>query len=509
MKRYYPILLAALMYAGVSCQRGDSAPQPDTSKEVEIEISTAPQQSKSTRAPLDGQDKDTGDAKERIVNTLDLLVFSAGDEFLYRREAVKLSSDENTFRALLVESEETLTVHLFANCQALLRTWEAGGTRTGLSWETVHGQLADAQPERLVNSGDFQPLPMWGTLKDKISSTSSPTKWGPVSMLRSVASIDLFVEQNTKTADFVLTDLFAYFAANKGFVGAIEKSSATPPKQYLVPADMATSLNAVEGTRMQATGKKQYTVVENSETLTYDGIAYQMYIYENEYLNTSNGDAKRPTRAIVAGYYKQTGDPADWEKSYYPVDLVYDNGQYRPVIRNWKYEFKVTAVNGPGYPSLEEAARGATSDLNVNIISWNKDDVQIGVKGHYYVTMESKEVYLWRYRDDFKKLNLSYEVKDDDPAQFTIHFKDDSNGDETAVTNGIENDWFRVVMNQTPGTGGGTVEFTVTALQDYDKDHCEEFVKVKFRDLEFTVYITQLDSSEEDWDDGGDIPTDL
>jgi hypothetical protein len=212
----------------------------------------------------------------------------------------------------------------------------------------------------------------------------------------------------------------------------------------------------------------------------------------------------------MAGYYKQTGDREDWVKSYYPIDIVFSTGAYHPVIRNWKYEFKVNAVNGPGVGSLEEAATAVNTDLNLDIIYWNKEDVEIGVTGKYYVTMERKKSILWRDAHSTDQLGLTYryydEVTDND---FEIHFLNADNGTQEAITEGIQNEYFKVIMTQVAGTGSGSVTFDIEALQDYDADHSEETVVVSYRNLEFQITIVQVDSSEEDWNNGGTIPGEL
>jgi hypothetical protein len=541
MKRFYPILLVATMFVGVSCQIEEASREqrPSGSKAVEIQISTS-SQSGTTRVPLDGEETEFGNADENSVSTLDVLVFNAADQYLYRRAAYRLSSGTNNFRVLMEPADGLLTVHLFANCRDILTAWEAdaGIIRDDQPWATIHKQLIDRNPARLVNQTAYQYLPMHGSLTgQRFDPEASPSQWGPVEMRRAVASTDVYIEQNAKTADFQLTDLFAYYAADQGFLGSIAIDESADPVQYQTPQDltdgpkgMRTSLNAVEKAEgiapvMHANRVRRYVVGEDTSGETvYEAIDYQMYFYDNPYVSTVGqvaGEPKRPTRIIIGGKYKTSAEPlpnGTWEKFYYPVDLVYATGKYRPVIRNWKYEFKITGVTGPGYPTLDEAAKGATGHLNVDIVEWNKDDVQVGVKGHYYVTMKNKEVYLTRYRDDMRTMNLTYAVEDDNPADFVMNFLNASNGTQVTTpsaslpagaTAEIRNDCFQVVMKQTPGTGGGALLFEVTALRAYDPDHCKDVLVVEFRDLKFTLDIMQLNESDLDWEDGGEYPKDL
>ena len=475
-----------------SCSKKDALPDREYSKEVVISISTSG--GGKTRTPV----PDPGHENESIIAELDLLVFGSDGQYLYRREAVKLSSGFNNYRAMLVESTDVLTVHLLANCRTILQQWENAGV--GSTWEQIHAQLTDTAPWRIVNSGNFQPLPMWGTVTGSLSPTSAPTQWGTVQLLRSVASLDLYVEQNARTANFILSDIYAYYAPDKGYLGAREVVPATNPKQFMIPSDMTSSLTNVPGKQLHATEVSNYTFNNGNN---YKGIAYQLYLCENDALQTGN-NSKRPTRLIMAGFYKQTGPPDNWQKSYYPIDIVYSDGSYRPIIRNWKYEFKVTAVNGAGSGSLEEAAEAAGTDLNVDVIPWNNENVEIGVKGHYYVSMMRKYALLERPQGSSDNLLLTYRILDDGPADFIIYFRDEANGAQIALSDGIQNDYFKVTMIQTPNSDGGTVAFEITALQDYTAGHGREYLEVKFRDLIFEITITQVNESDNDWDFGGD-----
>ncbi len=490
----YCIIAFATLYACGKERAGEPNPT-GKQKEIEIVLSTAPVQ--TSRAPLDGIGMDEGNHNENRVETLDLLVFGSDGGFLYSREATALtpSGSEHTFRTLLQEAEDTLTVHLLANCRTLVRTWEAEIDRTGLRWESVHGQLIDTQPERLVNSASFEPLPMWGTIRGTISGSYTPKRWGPVQMLRSVASVDLFVARTSATAGFELSDLFVCFAADRGAVGA-RGNGATDPVRYVLPVGMSSSLHAVEGSRMQATGIASY----NTDQGAYDGIAYQMYVYEN-YFTTTSDESARPMRAVVAGIY-------DGQKSYYPIDFLVEDGVYRPIIRNWKYEFRVTSVAGPGYATLEEAARGVVADINVEVIAWNKEDVTMGVQGLYYASMPGKEVVLQRTAGSSGRLKLTYTVRDGGSEQFSVDFTGAENGTQQAIPDGIRNDFFSVVMIQTSdGAGNGTVVFEITALQDNTAvAERTDSVTVTFRELFFTLSIRQLDGASDGWEDGGEWP---
>ncbi len=515
ISHYFALCTIFVLATAVSCtpnEAGGTQPRAGV-EEIEIEISTGPRG--STRAPLDGMDIDEGNANESLIETLDLLVFGADGYYLYRSEGTAISTNGGitTFIARFQQTDEELTIHILANSRGQMLEWEnaldaASTDPTTLDWPGVHAQLVDTNPARLINSADFTPLPMWGTLENKtLSKTLSPTPWGPVQMLRSVASADLYVARTAATADFELSDLFVYYAPSEGYLGAIEEGNGSDPAQYKVPSTMTSSLDAVEAEgRMRATGIATYAVGEGADAAQYDGIAYQTYVYDNPWVATGDDNA-RPTRLIVAGYYKGSE-----VKSYYPVDITDTDGTYRPLIRNWKYEFRVRSVSGAGYDNLDEAAQSAVTDINMEIIEWNKGDEAIGVDGGmYYMTRSSDEAILQRQAGSTRTVTLTYNVKDGRPVtgdDFSLAWA--GGPDTPPATTFVENDYFTVDMVITPDPdveGTGTVTLLFTAKQDNDElEERMDEVEVSFRDLLFTIDVRQLDGASDGWDDGGEIP---
>lgn len=493
MRKIY-ILLLVISFLGFSCSDNEVRNVPG-SGEREVEIQLAFTKQGATRTPV----PDSGTAAEREIKELDLLVFnSTTGKFEYTREAYKLNSGD--FRATLEEGDETLKVYFLANCRTQINakksTWVAGASE----WADLCADLIDTNPARLVSSAIPQPvvLPMCGEYSGKVSTTQI-NKWGPILMLRSVASVDLYVENNTKNSDFELKALYVYYAPDMGYLPALEDGK--DPKNYTkyeAPSAMKTSLtDELRASRIGTTAL--------SDGKNYSSIANQMYLYDNDVTESTISADKKFSRVIMEGYYKQ-GAIAEGSKvkSYYPIDFAYSDGKFRPIIRNWKYEFKVSGVNGPGYGSLEEAAKNYPIDLDVEVIDWNREEGEIGVSGHYYVSMARKEAIVAREANSTDEIGMTYNIEDLVPGnEFTLEFKDNSNGTALDITNGIENDYFKVELIH--DTDNSTATLKVTALQNYTAGHNKDVVIVKFRNLKFEVSITQLNSNKEDWEDGGEM----
>ncbi|MCD8165352.1 MAG: hypothetical protein LUE93_04030 [Bacteroides sp.] len=254
MKTTYPLLLAILMTGIASCTRSDeNVSVPRNEQEVELTILTFTQ---STRASV----PDPGVAKERQIDELDLLIFK-DNKYQYSRQAFKVSG--NTYKANLKVDNAILTAQIFANCRTQLTQWEEAAIQEDKTWETVQTELIDLNPDRLV-SDQGKILPMWGETSGTVSETQV-SGWSSVLMLRSVASVDAYIERNTETEKFILTDAHLYYAPDQGYFAPKPSGNSY---ELISPPAMQTMLNS-----LKASGVTLVSMTESGTTVTKEAIA--------------------------------------------------------------------------------------------------------------------------------------------------------------------------------------------------------------------------------------------
>ncbi len=501
MKIKYIILTAILLTGILSCTRSDhDGPSAHGEQEIELTILTF---RPTSRAIV----PDPGIPRERQIDQLDLLIFK-DNKYQYSRQAFNISG--NTYKANLKVDNAVLTAYVFANSRAQLETWEASGTQEDKSWESVQEELIDLNPSRLVsNQGEI--LPMWGKTSGNVSETQV-SGWGNVQMLRSVASVDAYIEESAATDKFILTDAHLYYAPDCGYYAP---KPAGDSYQLTSPPGMQTILNTLRASGITiAPGTNSSGI-----SVTKQAIANQLYLYDNDISDLNHSPTTPPirkyTRLILAGYYDQpTPDPdpiTDEDrriKTYYPLDFVDENGQFHDIKRNYKYVFNITSVHGPGYGSLEQAADEYPINMDVEIIEWNRQDEHIGVQGKYYLSMQRRDARLWSKAGATDHLKLTYEILDNTPGEsFYIAFTTDQNGTQIPPTSTspwsdvIQNDYFKVTLIHDTDTN--TADFIVEALEDHTLGHDTDRVEIRFRDLRFYITITQYDDRYGDWEDGG------
>lgn len=473
-----PILLFIALLAGSSCAREEMiGGGKSVEQEVEISLDAPP----GTRAAI---------AEEKIVEGLDLLVFKS-DQFQYWRSAYKVN---NKFRATLSVGDG-LDVHFIANARSLLtELYDDGKLTKGLSWEEMRQLLVDGDPSKFAYAdASGIRLPMWGVLQGRNVKDVPINHWGTLTLLRSVASVDVVVSEDVPDATFTLKDMRLYFVPDRGFLApslANYDAGESAVKAPESPAGMQTSL----------------TLYSSAYDAACKSIANRLYLYDNDTDESNRTElpdpSRRHTRVVVGGEYEKT-------MYYYPIDFETDNDALDRVTRNWKYIFLINSASSRGYTDPETASKEPPVGLNVSIVQWNeKEESDFYVSGPYYVGIicnkdddNNKYVELERPQGSTHTVILRSNIK---AGQIQLGFEPGMNGDPVEIPGGIENDRFRV--EKTVDSKGYITGLVFTALQEYNKADAttnrDTLIFTSGR-IRFGISITQLGSSKNDWDNGG------
>ncbi len=456
----------------VSCRDKDTeVPLPGAGEqEVELALYT----------PLSDTRADEPVDLETEIRELDLVVCKDG-KYLYTRPAYQ--STYAKFRSTL-KIDAGLTICFFANCRDILEEY-ADLFQEDEQWENIYPRLIDTRPGRLTNSPWY--LPMWGQLEDVIISDEKINDLGTVSMLRSVASADvLFTLRNN---EFILKEGYVFHAADRGFLVPSpanlvkENGKITGVKGPECPELMQTTL------RLEVTGPEDNCLLES------------FYFYDNDVV--SAGPVRRnQTRLVVGGHFN--GNP---DMTWYPLDFKFDE-QILKATRNQKYRVIVTAVNGDGWDSPEEAAEAAAVNLDYDVIPWDQyTDEHIGIDGADYLSIRKKHMQLFREAGSGEVIAMSTTYA---PDKLNMEFVGSYNGTSQTDTGVIRNDRFEVRL--VTGADNRMTGLSFTALADYDSirvmTNTQTLVLTAGR-IRFELLIEQLDYHSHDWNDGGDEEKEL
>lgn len=190
----------------------------------------------------------------------------------------------------------------------------------------------------------------------------------------------------------------------------------------------------------------------NTEGIAADNYAY--FIYERE-KPTSD-----PTFIIMKGRYKPAG--GDWldTPSYYKVDLRDANGEYFPILRNFRYNIELTSILHEGHATAAAALAGAGSG-----------DVSTSIETQSYTNISNNVARIFVSFTDTTLVNQTNELKL--RYKFMAFETKDANGNILQEEEEL-NDEENVTIEICSPTAGGAVIQTLTKAGSDDDNGWRE-----------------------------------
>ncbi|MCC8174057.1 MAG: hypothetical protein LIO65_06700 [Odoribacter sp.] len=420
---------------------------------------------------------DPGSASEQTIKEVDILVFK-NDQYQYHREANKRVSTYHT----TLKIDDGLTLYFLINARSLLQN----NTELveGKSWENdIRPSLILQNPTSLLASDS---LPMWAIRENVDIIGGKINQLSDIHILRAVASVDIY--NNSDTSAFKLKEAYLYFVPNKGYI-APSSANYDPAEKGVTAVESLADIQILTTPLM-------------TDKVDNEKILYQLYAYENDAAVPTTAQ-KRFTRLVVGGSFE--GGPT----TYYPVDFLDDNlTDVLQLTRNFKYIISINSVSSPGHPDPGTASEEYDTRLIVDIIEWNLiEEKEIVFDGPYYISTETKWVYLYQPAGSTVEKSFSTNLKLED---LTMEFIDSGKGTQQNGTNLIRNDRFEVEFILDGENNIKAIKYT--ALQDYDRqnpDNNIQVLKIHHNRIEMEITIEQLDESPTHWIDGGNTGVEI
>ncbi len=223
-----------------------------------------------------------------------------------------------------------------------------------------------------VDAANYTPIPMLGEAATvTVSSNGLITGSIPViNMTRMLASIDI----DNVASGFTLTDVHLY---NYNTVGRIA------PKwdaQGNITSIVSTIPN-LPAAPLKQPGPFNYIVSQ----IPFRG---EIYTFESDAAtDVSESNRINATCLVIGGIYQS-------QTYYYRVDFCDVNGNYMPLLRNFKYKIQITQASGPGYSSMSEALNSYTvpSNLKVRIITYDLSSMRdVVFNGQYMIALDKSD----------------------------------------------------------------------------------------------------------------------
>ena len=178
---------------------------------------------------------------------------------------------------------------------------------------------------------------------------------------------------------------------------------------------------------------------------------YAYFVYERE------KPASNPTFIIMKGTYTPAGGTS-MDNRYYKVDLRDMNGEYFPILRNFRYNLQLTSILHEGHASAAAALAGAGSG-----------DVSTSLETQSYTNISNNVARIFVSYTDTTLVNQTDELKL--RYKFMAFETKDANG-EILQAEQVLND--NVTITRSTPTAGGAVIQTMTKAGSDNSDGWRE-----------------------------------
>jgi hypothetical protein len=312
-----------------------------------------------------------------------------------------------------------------------------------------------------TSTAKYTALPMWGESAPETITGTTKKLVSTIPLLRMTARIDVQVDGSVSglRGKFKLRSVDLYNTNTGGQVVPAAGNYSDDPSANprIVTAGKPTIPTELQPKGARHVGPIQYTDFTNPGTVDAAMIG-TIYTFEtnNAAVGTepNNPDA---TCLVIGGVYG-----TDTQPTYYRVDLM-DNGSPNKrldVLRNWRYLVNIVEVLGPGKPTVDEAYKSKSINMDSNTVAFNDSNMtNIIYNGENYISTDKASMTL--YKNGYGKAS----VDGANVMQVTTDFPNGWELDKIVNEDGTAQNWI-LGMNPNSGAANAKTSTYITVSQN-------------------------------------------
>ena len=429
--------------------------------------------------------------QEATIETLDILAFKVDggvETFQYWAEGKKDAGNvegaaSQTFSATLQVQSYRQRFVIITNAhnkvEDLILQADWGNAEKEAMLKQLEVSLNGGDRWNAINAGNYTSIPMWGQSEPSVI-TGNTTSIGTVFMLRMIAKVEVQLDESVTglTDKFKIKSVHVY---NTNTSGRIVPKSGT---EY-VDADMIAQKASLPSYVVSVAGPLEYRDF-TSPGVVDEAMRGAIYLFETAAKNANN--FLEETCIVVGGLYD-----SDVEESYYRLDfLAEDDKTHLDILRNNNYICNIVAVNGRGYPTVDEAYRVKSFNMVANVLVWNEGiNGNIIINGQHVLHVSHSHFDFDENARDIASTDNILTIITDYPAGWTAAVWADKAGtipvDNDLTTN---SPWLSI----SPALGAGDmqpVEVRLTLLANSGVARTA-YIHIKAGRLTYVVEVTQV-----------------
>ena len=341
--------------------------------------------------------------EENTIQMVEVLAFridGTNETFDYRVSA-RLApnnvagSTTQTFIANLIEKPYQQRFVAITNASSLVGAQTAGmaqGTAKATVLANLQYDYAINQDRWAANStNNYGWIPMWGESGAETITGSTRNLASTIYLMRMVARIDVRLDSSVSglTNQFKMRSVALYNTNRGGRIVPDASKVVTEQRagQTYLRVNATSVPTSMQPYSARFRGPINYTDFTAPGT-TDVAMVGAIYTFESAATTT----AAEATCIVVGGLYGTDTSP-----TYYRVDFFAANTQNRlDILRNHQYVVNITAVNGRGYPTVEDAFNAPPMNMTAQVLQWSRQGMDnIVFNNSNYLAADKDQVDLF------------------------------------------------------------------------------------------------------------------
>lgn len=407
---------------------------------------------------------------ENTISDVRVLVFRRVEgtyTFSYQVTGVSLGDSGTSSFSLRLQTDRT-ALKLMVLTQAT-EAFALTSLRAGDTEEEVRRVLTRAFPA----TGWTGNIPMYGEilLPDGIEATGTTTL--AVTVMRSLARVDVRKELAENAPAFVLEELYVFRVNDR--IGLVPEVLADPSAPKVSAPTVPEAAGALPG--------PLYIDIVSSDTPEIAPI----YLPEAEAALSPAGRQTEVTTLVIGGRWGGASQAVTYYRAdFYPGVSGHPFGQ---ILRNHRYIFNIRSVSAPGWGTPEEAAIHLASAMQVEVCGWEEFSTEFYFGEHRFA-ISDRELALRYTQGRSSKLLV------ESTTTYTIQWLDadgQPTGDVVSVDGTtVSNDFFDVTIGSDAGDGEGVSRlYFRTRRHNYSGEERRSVLRITAAGRTIDVVVSQ------------------
>ncbi|GHU58640.1 hypothetical protein FACS189411_14400 [Bacteroidia bacterium] len=448
------------------------------------------------------QTRALNDSLESVIDNIDLLAFEASASsqlqlFAYRKTVnqadIQTDPGDYSMKHFTVDVPKDNKYYkyvILANARTETDACFYGNNHIGEEKEELLAKVISSESAFWnVDPKTFRHIPMWGE-SDGLKTVQALNNQ-VIYLYRSVAVVDVNVEA---TAPFDLREIYIYNRPTRGRIAPDMDYFNATQKRFISPS-LPASMNIVD--KITAGAAASPIALLGAGTVDNE-VKDAIFLYETD--KYGSGNFLNATCLVLGGYansqsvmsyfrvdfadYREpqsggTSTPPSWDQGPPTTGtggggMVGSGDKYYPILRNHRYDLKVTGVNGSGSSTPLIAAQTQHSQLITEFTTWNS---------------QNQDVYIDNSQYELRIDKGSIDLNATNPGMISLY----TTYPGTWEVGNLTDDWFKCTVSGSNNNGtvtvtlsggnppSGSIGYFKIKLMDQKREVISQLIKVEYK----------------------------